>query len=735
MANKDSAPSAPQPPEPAYGDGGYGNPAPNGPMRGLQDYLVILRERKWHILAVFAFVFTLVAIYTFTRTRIYQSTASVQILRRDPTVMQVQAVVDSDVRSLEDLNTVVKVLESSTIVQRVADRLTGEELRNFMLPYQERAEAKSGEPITAAEVLLKNRRIVPQRLSLIIWVQYRHPDRQLAARVANYFVEEFIAHNAGVRVDESMKAVDELKVRAEQQRRKVEELAITIQNYREKHNLVSLDQRKDIVTEKLKALNLYVTQLGAKLKDAEIRWNQVKRNRENGEPLTDLSFIASQPTIAELSQQLAAQKVVVAQLSERYRQKHPKMIEATGSLAQIERELTKAVDSAAAAIEAEYQIAQRNEQEARASLATQENQSLGLDRAAVEYDALERELRINEQLLQHLIGRMRETSMTGTIQTQNARIVDYALPSQPEDFVKPNVLLNLGFGLFAGAGFGLVFALGLAFLDDRVKTVFDVESVVGLPLVGIVPEIPELSLPERAQIAFSKTEPRAAEAFLGIHSALRLRDESKQAKCILISSTMPGEGKSFTVSNLALTFAMHGERVVIVDCDLRKPNIHACFNLPNERGVLDVTSGEASLDQVLVKNVHPRLDVLPAGGRSRNPTQVLTGAAFESMLGMLRQRYDRVFLDTPPLAAVSDALGLLPLVDGTLFTIFFNRARRKAAQTSARRLAETAVPCFGAILNGLNPTAAGYYYAQYYDKSYEEYYVRADENNGTGRLR
>jgi capsular exopolysaccharide synthesis family protein len=192
---------------------------------------------------------------------------------------------------------------------------------------------------------------------------------------------------------------------------------------------------------------------------------------------------------------------------------------------------------------------------------------------------------------------------------------------------------------------------------------------------------------------------------------------------MLVTSTIPGEGKSFTVTNLALTFAAPGEKVVLVDCDLRKPSIHKGLRLENTKGVIDVSTGEATLDDVILRDVQRNLDVIPAGGRAKNPTHLLNNKNFETMIADLRKRYDRVLIDTPPLAAVSDALIILPLVDGSIFAIFFNKVRRKAAQFAAKRLQESNVPNFGAVLNGLNLAVSGYYYAQYYDKSYKDYYV------------
>lgn len=710
-----------------YSAAGYGYEDPSSQAhRTIKDYLLILRERIWYIVVVFLVVFSSVIVYTFSRTKMYESVASVQIFRRDPTVMQVQAVMDNEIRSAEDLNTQVKILESAAIVKNVADRLGGDDLRRFMAPYE---KGDSSDPILPTQIIFSNRKVVPQRLSLVLQVVYQHPDPIIAAKVANLFIDEFITYNARMRIDESMKAVEDLHSRADDQRKKVDELNTKLQNYRERNNLVSLDQRKDIVTEKLKTVNLYLTQASTRLKEAEIRWQQVQERRNDLGDLTELPFISSQPLIGSLLQQQAAQQINLAQMRERYRDKHPKMIEAANAFEQTRRELTRAVAAASASIEAEYQTARRNEVEARAALAKQESESLELDRYQVEYSNLEREYKINEQILESILSRARETSMTSTIETQNARVIDRAVP--PSNPSSPKVVLNLALGFIGGIGLGLGFAFFVAFIDDRVKSSFDIEGVVGLPLIGVIPEIKKMDHADKATIVVNNEDRQVAEAFLTLHSSLRLHDESKHAKCMLITSTIPGEGKSFTITNLALTFAAHGEKVVLVDCDLRKPTIHKGLKLENTKGIIDICTNEASLDEVLVRDVYRNLDVIPAGGRAKNPTHLLNSKNFEQLLAELRKRYDRVLIDTPPLAAVSDALIILPLVDGSLFTIFFNKVRRKAAQFAAKRLQESNIPNFGAILNGLNLTVSGYYYSQYYDKSYKDYYVVKASNQDT----
>ena len=713
-----------------YTAGGYGygeeSGGGGGVHRTIHDYLLILRERIWYIVVVFLVVFSSSLVYTLSEPKIYQATSTVQLFRRDPTVMQVQQVMDTEMRSAEDINTQIKVIESGSIIQRVATRITGPDLAAFIAPYQGANADLSG----IAGILATNRKVGLQRLTLMVSISYQHPDRFVVAKVANLFADAYLEHNRTLRTVESAVAVEGLKGTVEEQQKRVEQMARELQDYKEKKNMPALDQRRDIVTDSLKAINSEVTRAGISLQAAENRRNQVREVRERRGDLSELPFIAGQAQITQLSQQLAAQKVTLSTLSNRYRDRHPMMIEAKNTLRQTEVELNKFIDLVCAQIESDYQATRSTFEKSRQELQKRTDESLQLDRDALEYNDMERRFRVQEQILTTISTRRTETSMSSEIATQNARIVAPASPPPENRPISPNVPLNLGLGIVGGLGLGLAFAFFVAFIDDRVKSSFDIEQVVGLPLIGIIPQIKRMEPSEKAQIVINNSDRHVAEAFLTLHSSLRLKDESKNAKCILITSTISGEGKSFSTTNLALTFAAHGEKVVVVDCDLRKPNIHKLFKIENLKGVIDVCAGKATLESVTVRHIHPNLDVIAAGGRAKNPTQVLNSKAFELMVSDLRKSYDRIFFDTPPLAAVSDALIVLPLVDGSIYTIFFNKVRRKAAQFGAKRLLEANVPNFGAILNGLNVAVSGYYYAQYYDKSYKDYYVVATKDEG-----
>lgn len=712
-----------------YGYGGEGEPG--GQMkRTLQDYLLILRERIWYIVVVFLVVFSSSLVYTLSETKIYQAQSLVQVMRSPIDITKLGSPsMDADkLTGAEDVNTQMKLMESGAIVQRVAARITGDDLRAFLAPYVERAVP---DEVFVIETLTKNRKVIPQRLTLVVVISYQHPDPVVAAKVANLFAEEYIADNLDRRTGVQAGAVDTLRGAVDEQQKIVERMARELHDYKVKHNMPALDERRDIVTESLRLQNAETAKAQSALTEAEGRLNQVKALRAKNGDLTELSFIAN-PLITELSQQLSKNKIAMAELSKRYREKHPAMIRAVNQLQTNETELKRAVDTAAAQIESAYEAARRSYEQAEAEMKKRREDSLALDRLSLEYTDKERALKTAEKLLETIATRRSETSMTSEIKAENARIVDRAVPPRANKPIFPNVPLNIGLGVVGGLGLGLAFAFFVAYIDDRVKSSFDIEGVIGLPLIGIIPQIKRMEQPDKAQIVASNADRQVSEAFLTLHSSLRLKDESKNAKCILVTSTIPGEGKSFTTTNLALTFAAHGEKVVVIDCDLRKPNVHKSFRIENLKGVIDICNGSAKIDDVVVRNVHPNLDVIPAGGRAKNPTQVLNSKAFELMLSDLRKTYDRVFIDTPPLAAVSDAMVVLPLVDGSIFTIFFNKVRRKAAQFAAKKLLEANVPNFGAVLNGLNLAVSGYYYAQYYDKSYKDYYVVMSKNDDSG---
>jgi capsular exopolysaccharide synthesis family protein len=607
----------------------------------------------------------------------------------------------------------------------VEQRLQDEMRQRFMAPYTDALSLRG--PLSPAEVLGRNRRILPRRMSLMINIAYSHPDPVVAAEVANLFAKEFIDYNLKLNIDGSMKAVEDLRIRADRQRNLVEELEYKLADYREENNAVSLDGQENIAREQLGNLNMIKSNNKNAFDNFETKWNLIESYKREGKDLWELSFIAEQERVSSLLSQISSTRINISSLSKRYREKHPIMIQQLQTLQEAEQELNSALENSVNKVYAGYLETQANFEIASKRLAEKEKELIDLSKTRVEFSTIMRELETQELFFQALNSRMTTEKAQVNLKNPNARIIDEASPPPDDRPSSPNVVMNLAAGFFGGLAVGTALVFGVAFLDDRVKSAFDIEATIGLPMLGVVPRIKKLDTNTKAQAVASNVDRHVTETFRTILSALKLNDESKNAKVILATSTVPGEGKSFISSNLALTFANHGEKTLLLDGDLRLPNVARSLQLENEKGLLSHIEQGLSLDEVLIKEVYPNLDVLPTGGKSKNPTQVLNSAQFESMMAELRDRYDRIIIDSPPLAAVSDALSVLPLVDGVLYVIKFNTVKRKSAVVNVRRLWDSNTPVFGAILNNISSSLSSYYYSHYSDNSYQQYYVHQED--------
>ncbi|MCH2073595.1 MAG: polysaccharide biosynthesis tyrosine autokinase [Puniceicoccaceae bacterium] len=708
-----------------YGDGGSGI----GPQRSFKDYLLMFRERIWYLIVTLFIIFSGSILYTFNKTKVYTAVSQVQLFRDDASALgamgQGTEMEQNQILSAEDLNTQISVMESLSIIKGVEQRLQDELRLRFMAPY-EGALSLSG-PLTPLEILAKNRKIIPRRMSLMVNFAFSHPDPIVAAEVSNLFAKEFIDYNLKLNIDGSMKAVEDLRIRADQQKDRVEELELKLAEYREQNNAVSLQSDENIAAAQLARLNEIELTNKNIYDNFQTKWDQVETYRLEGRELWELPFVAEQPRVANLLQQVSGTRISISSTSKRYREKHPAMIQLLQTLQEGELELELAVQNSVDKIYAGYSESKSNFDVASLRLAEKEKELIELGKTRIEFNSLLRDLEVQQSFFQALNQRMTTEKAQVNLKNPNARIVDEAFPPRIDQPSSPNIVLNLATGFFGGIALGVGLIFAVAFLDDRVKSAFDIEGTIGLPMLGVIPRIKKLDTNTKAQAVASNVDRHVTETFRSIHSALKLSDQSKNAKIILTTSTVPGEGKSFVSSNLSLTFANHGEKTLLLDCDLRLPNVARSLQIENELGLLDHVEKEVSLDEVITKEVYPNLDVLSTGGKSKSPTQVLNSAKFEAMFAVLRDRYDRIVVDSPPLAAVSDALNLLPLVDGILYVIKFNTVKRKTAVVNVRRLWESNTPVYGAILNNITSTLSSYYYSNYTDKAYQDYYINQEE--------
>ncbi|MEC9228627.1 MAG: hypothetical protein VYA21_07325, partial [Verrucomicrobiota bacterium] len=341
-----------------YGDGGSGA----GPQRSFKDYLLMFRERIWYLIVTLFIIFSGSILYTFNKTKVYTAVSQVQLFRDDASALgamgQGTEMEQNQILSAEDLNTQISVMESLSIIKGVEQRLQDELRLRFMAPY-EGALSLSG-PLTPLEILAKNRKIIPRRMSLMVNFAFSHPDPIVAAEVSNLFAKEFIDYNLKLNIDGSMKAVEDLRIRADQQKDRVEELELKLAEYREQNNAVSLQSDENIAAAQLARLNEIELTNKNIYDNFQTKWDQVETYRLEGRELWELPFVAEQPRVANLLQQVSGTRISISSLSKRYREKHPAMIQLLQTLQEGELELELAVQNSVDKIYAGYSESKSN---------------------------------------------------------------------------------------------------------------------------------------------------------------------------------------------------------------------------------------------------------------------------------------------------------------------------------------------------------------------------------------
>jgi polysaccharide biosynthesis transport protein len=296
--------------------------------------------------------------------------------------------------------------------------------------------------------------------------------------------------------------------------------------------------------------------------------------------------------------------------------------------------------------------------------------------------------------------------------------------------VSPNIPSIMRTSIGLGILVFLAIAIGLGFIDDRVKSAWDVESFIGVQLLGIIPQMGMIKDDEKIALAETPTGNETGnEAFLGLYSSVKIQSKLDFPKSMLVTSTIPGEGKTLISCNLAACFARHGKRTLLMDCDLRRPMLHRHFRQQNTAGIISWYERGAHLDGDIVTNpdlgivkIGENLWLLTSGGRSKTPTELLENPVFPQLLERLKKNFDLVVVDSPPMGAVTDATLIAERTDEVIFVCRFNRAYRKHIRLYIKALREGKNEILGIVLNGLSPRRIEYYSNYRYYRSYKKYY-------------
>jgi len=692
--------------------------------RTLRDYYIMLRERLWIALPLALLVAVGYAYKNLQVTPMYASQATMQFEKPDRVVMA-DAVVDQGIRSEIDINTHTQVLRSAWLRERVLSSFTPEEIKIL-----QRAAIKRlppGAPPTHVGIPLGGLDVAPIRNTFLIAVTVTHEDPEAAALVANRFVDMFMRYlyeTAGGRTEDAVKFLKEQAQRLEKESQDKEQ---ALQHYMQEHQLTSLDTSQGMVDDALKKAHTLRDETRLRLIALQEKMDQINSYKKGGRNLYEITEISTYGTVPTLRSQLSNLQQEQNLLSERYYERHPKMIDVSNRIEVTQQELDRATQLAVADLTAKLAEAKRTYEIYDGEYQKREKESMRLAELRVEFNSLVQQATSARENYNAILHRLNDTTTMKNVEKIPLHPLDRATPNYSP--VSPNragitrTAIGLGVIVFIGV------AIGLSFIDDRIKSAWDVESFVGANLLGIIPDLGSLKDDEKYTVAAENKQAPGLEAFLSVYSSIKIHSKLDFPKSILITSTIPGEGKTLISCNVAGCFARHGKRTLLIDCDLRRPMLHRHFKQQNTTGLITWFEAGAMLEGNLT--THPSLGIvkvadnlwlLCSGGRSKSPTELLENPVFGQLLERLKREFELVVVDSPPLGAVTDSVLIAERVDEIVYVCRFNRAYRKHIRLYMRTLRQGKNEVLGIVLNGLSPRRIEYYSNYRYYRSYKKYY-------------
>jgi capsular exopolysaccharide synthesis family protein len=725
--------------------------------RHLMDYVRVLYKRRWVAIPAFLIVFAVGGINSYRKVTIYEARTQILIEKDTPKVGTLETMFQQQDGWYNDdfYRTQYRILQSRSLARRTAElmhlkermaaqatapvadsgfsvsgaiawvkkQVAGEDAQDTKKADDEAkvaaALAKEDPLAPYASMVLGSLAVSPIANSRLVDLKFTSTDPQLAADMANAHAKAYIDQNLEYKFSASKVATDWLSERLGEQRKKVEESEAALQRYKEEHDAVAVEDRQNIVVQRLGDLNSAVTKAKTGRIEKEAQYNQLKSIQ--GTPAVE-SFpaVVANDYIQKLKSELGDLQRQQAQLSEKYGDRHPEMIKIRSAVQSTQAKLDLEVSKVVQSVEAEYQAALAQERSLVGALDSQKGEALSLNRKGIEYSVLNREAESNRQVYEALLQRTKETGISGELKASNIRVVDTAeVPKWP-------ILPRRQTDLTTAALSGLVLAIGLVFLfeyfDNRVKSPQELRAHLGLSFLGMVPAI-DASGPS---LVNGGVPPHFAEAIRNVRTNVLFSSADEGVRTIVVTSAGPGEGKSLFSANLSVSLAQAGQRVLHVDADMRRPRVHEIFEFSQEPGLSNLLVGDCKPSEAVRKVTGvPGLAVLPAGMIPPNPAELLGSKRFDEYFATLSEHFDYVVIDSPPVLAVADASILANTASGVVFVVGADQTSRHAARAAIDQLHAVQAHLIGAVLNRVDLEHNPYYYSTYYRKEYSRYYAQA----------
>lgn len=671
----------------------------------IRDLYHILLKRKWIPIVCLVAIVAIAAIASMKATPMYKATAQIEIEKESMNLLSFKDVVTVD--TAEDYyNTQYKILKSRSLAESVAGKL--------------RANGSPNDRNLTRDAVLRMTKVEPVKNSRLVDIVAESPFPEQAARVANTLAQSYIEQDLNKKVESISAGSEKLSEELNKAKTRLYESEKKFTQYKERNNIVSLNEKQNLVLEELSNLNTAAAAARTELLRKEARYNQLKVL--SLEQLRHEEEVVNSVQIQSLRKlELEAIKNVDT-LAKRYGEKHPKMITAKSELAKIQEAIDEQILKVADEVKNSYAMRKTQEDQLVKAVEKKKKDVMEFTKRVNLYESLSRDVEANNKIYDEILSRTHETDISQRTEESHVRIVDNAdVPKTPfKPRTKRNLLLAVIGGLIVGCGG----ALFIEHLNDKVESPEDVEGFLAKPFLGAVPVMSDHtydSVEERGRIAYLSPESTTSEAYKTLLAGIHYSPSANGIKTIVVTSAGPGEGKTTTLANLGISAAQNGRKVLLVDTDIRKPQIHRIFGLSKDVGITDYLVGEAGLEHVVQETEIPNLSVIARGASSPNPSGLISSDRMKEFTKLIRDKYDLVFFDSPPCTLTADSLILGNLADAVVGVAQSGRFSRKMVGRAMDLLDGVNANVLGIVLNEVKERDHRYYY-YYYGYSYYYHY-------------
>jgi capsular exopolysaccharide synthesis family protein len=723
---------------------------PSEDRLSLMDVWRVLMKRSFIILTVTIVSLAAAAIYSFRTKPIYESVSRIEIKPNTAPNVGLQGLIDEEGRSGESvssLQTEILVLQSNSVMLQTAQSLN---LINRVREAARKAgnaaaappsgETTPGERLALIGLIRGGLRVQIVPPTQMVDIRYRSDDPKLASDVVNKLVDTYIDEDLRTRFDRTMHVSIWLQKQLEDLKQAAGDAQRQLADYQKQHNIVGTDETSNLTMQNL-------AQTSSDLESAEAdRIMKEARMREFQSQDPDMvALMGDDPQLGALRSQLASLQTQRAQLAAKYGENHPRMQELKAQIDKVQASIKKEVALARRQVRDEYIGSHRMEELLHKRLEAQKEEAYRLNEDEAQYAILRHEAELNRDLYDALQMRLKEASVTAGLSATNITVVDRA--SVPVYPIAPRKTLSLLLGLLGGLLCGTVLAFMVESIDDTLQTSEEVENVSMLASLATIPHMAadpgkrKRTASEEPATASSKMQqlvalysPRshAAEAYRGLRSSLLLSSIDIPPRVIVVTSALPGEGKTTTAVNAAIAFAQRSERVLLVDADLRRGSLDQVFNLDDRSFGLSTVLTQPTAQKRLASPLPelPTLSVLPTGPRPPNPAEMLSSNRMEEQLRQWALEFDRVVIDTAPVLAVSDTQAMAALADTVIVVARAGMTRKRALVRARDLLWRINAPIAGVVVNDVDMRLENFYTYRY--GMYGYHYGRGYQNPRSG---